>query len=89
MSPSHILGTNRIFRIACIPGDGIGIDITKAAIKVLQKLSDTVGTFTFDFEIFDWSSTTFKERGYYMPPDGFEQLKAYDAIYFGAVGWPG
>ncbi|OCK81362.1 tartrate dehydrogenase [Lepidopterella palustris CBS 459.81] len=88
MSPSHILGTNRIFRIACIPGDGIGIDITKAAIKVLQKLSDTVGTFTFDFEIFDWSSTTFKERGYYMPPDGFEQLKAYDAIYFGAVGWP-
>lgn len=85
--------TNRsathLFRIASIPGDGIGTEITEAAIQVLQTLSQTVGTFTFDFEEYDWSSKRYKERGYYAPPDGVEPLKKFDAVYFGAVGWPG
>jgi len=76
------------FRIASIPGDGIGTEITSAAIKVLTKLQDTVGTFKLDFVNFDWSSKNFQQRGWYMPEDGLAQLKAHDAIYFGAVGWP-
>lgn len=76
------------FRIASIPGDGIGTEITEAAIQVLTKLQDTVGTFKLDFTNLDWSSENFKKRGWYMPEDGLEQLKKYDAIYFGAVGWP-
>lgn len=86
---SHIHSVTPLFRIASIPGDGIGADITAAAIQVLRKLSSTVGTFAFDFEEIDWSSKKYLERGYYAPEDGFEKLKEYDAIYFGAVGWPG
>ena len=78
-----------IFRIASIPGDGIGIDITDSAIQVLNTLSSTLGTFSFEFTEFDWSSENYKKRGYYAPPDGVEGLKGFDAIYFGAVGWPG
>ena len=86
--PSHIHEVANIHRIACIPGDGIGVDITEAAIQVLNQLAKTFGGFEFDFTSFDWSSKNFLERGWYMPPDGLEQLKKFDAIYFGAVGWP-
>ncbi|KAK4999741.1 hypothetical protein LTR66_001285 [Elasticomyces elasticus] len=78
----------RVYKIATIPGDGIGVDITEAAIQVLDKLAAVDGTFTFQWNEFDWSSKNFKERGWYMPPDGMEQLKKFNAIYFGAVGWP-
>lgn len=81
--------TKPTFRIASIPGDGIGTEITSAAIQVLNTLSNTVGTFSLDFTELDWSAKKYKERGYYVPPDGIEGLKKYDAIYFGAVGWPG
>lgn len=86
--PSHLHEIGRVHRIACIPGDGIGVDITEAAVQVLTKLSQTIGGFEFDFTTFDWNSKNYLERGWYMPPDGLEQLKKYDAIYFGAVGWP-
>ena len=77
------------YKIAAIPGDGIGVDITDAAKQVLNKLADCDGSFNFAFTDFDWSSKAYLERGWYMPPDGLDQLKKYDAIYFGAVGWPG
>lgn len=86
--PSHVHEIGKIHQIACIPGDGIGVEITEAAIQVLTKLADVVGGFQFDFTTFDWSSKKYLERGWYMPPDGIEQLKKFDAIYFGAVGWP-
>jgi isocitrate/isopropylmalate dehydrogenase len=87
--PSHVHSVGPIVhRIACIPGDGIGVDITEAAIQVLNALAKAIGSFSFDFTTFDWSSKNFLERGWYMPPDGLEQLKKFDAIYFGAVGWP-
>ena len=76
------------YKIASIPGDGIGVDITEAAEKVLHKLADVVGTFKFDFHTFDWSSKGYLKRGWYMPEDGMKQLDQHDAIYFGAVGWP-
>ncbi|KAL9534345.1 putative tartrate dehydrogenase/decarboxylase [Sphaerulina musiva] len=78
----------KTYNIACIPGDGIGVDITEAAVEVLNKLATTVGTFSFNFTTFDWSSKAYLERGWYMPEDGMQQLAKHDAIYFGAVGWP-
>jgi tartrate dehydrogenase len=78
----------KTYRIASIPGDGIGTEITQAAIQVLEQLAKVLGTFQFDFTNFDWSSKKYKERGWYMPDDGLDQLKKFDAIYFGAVGWP-
>lgn len=86
--PSTIHKTEKFFKIASIPGDGIGTEITEAAIQVLTTLSTVLGTFHLEFHNFDWSSKNYKERGWYMPPDGIEQLKKFDAIYFGAVGWP-
>ncbi|KAI9705322.1 MAG: hypothetical protein M1820_005152 [Bogoriella megaspora] len=88
MSPSHIHDSKRLFRIASIPGDGIGTEITSAAIEVLDKLSAIDGKFVFEFTNFDWSSKAYIERGWYMPEEGMDQLKKHDAIYFGAVGWP-
>lgn len=81
--------SNKVYKIAAIPGDGIGVDITEAAIQVLHKLAQVAGTFAFEFTDFDWSSQKFLERGWYMPEADWEQqLKNHDAIYFGAVGWP-
>ncbi|KAJ7793482.1 hypothetical protein B0H14DRAFT_3560000 [Mycena olivaceomarginata] len=82
-------GTPRTFNIVCIPGDGIGVDITDAATQVLTTLATTFGTFNLKFDTVDWSSKNYKQRGYYAPEGGVEGLKKYDAIYFGAVGWPG
>lgn len=75
-------------QIASIPGDGIGTEITEAAIRVLQTLSTAAGTFSIEFEHFDWNCKNYLQRGWFMPSDGLETLKRYDAIYFGAVGWP-
>ncbi|KAF2261316.1 tartrate dehydrogenase, partial [Lojkania enalia] len=86
--PTTIRERSRIYNIASIPGDGIGVDITEAAVQVLSTLSRSLGTFQFDFKTFDWSSDKYLERGWYMEPDGLEQLTKYDAIYFGAVGSP-
>ncbi|KAI9710828.1 MAG: hypothetical protein M1828_002026 [Chrysothrix sp. TS-e1954] len=71
-----------------IPGDGIGTEITEAAIQVLETLASAAGTFSFHFEHFDWSSQKYQQTGRYKPDDWLEQLKRHDAIYFGAVGWP-
>ncbi|QIX00794.1 hypothetical protein AMS68_006311 [Peltaster fructicola] len=77
-----------LYKIASIPGDGIGVDITDAAEQVLHKLAELDGGFRFEFTTFDWSSKAYNERGWYMPPDWADQLRKHDAIYFGAVGWP-
>lgn len=76
------------YKIATIPGDGIGVEITQAAVRVLQTLASASKKFTIDFKEFDWSSKTYLEKGYYIPPDGIATLKTFDAIFFGAVGWP-
>lgn len=80
--------SDTVFKVAAIPGDGIGVDITEAAKEVLNKLAQCDGTFRFDFTTFDWSSKAYLERGWYMPEDAIATLKKHDAIYFGAVGWP-
>src|SRR5687767_13376463 len=73
------------YRIASIPGDGIGNEVIPAGIEVLKKLADG---FRLEFEHFDWSSKRYLETGRYIPEGGLEKLKKFDAIFFGAVGAP-
>jgi tartrate dehydrogenase/decarboxylase/D-malate dehydrogenase len=77
----------RSYRIASIPGDGIGNEVIPAGIDVLAALASKEG-FDLKFESFDWSSARYKKTGAYIPEGGLEQLKSFDAILFGAVGAP-
>jgi tartrate dehydrogenase/decarboxylase/D-malate dehydrogenase len=77
----------KTYRIASIPGDGIGMEVIPAGIDVLQALAKSEG-FGLGFEHFDWSSERFKKTGAYIPEGGLEKLKGFDAIFFGAVGAP-
>ena len=74
-------------RIALIPGDGIGGDVTAAAWSVLQKAATGHG-FALEGTEFPWSCAFYKETGAMMPADGIETLRGFDAILLGAVGWP-
>jgi tartrate dehydrogenase/decarboxylase / D-malate dehydrogenase len=76
------------YRIASVPGDGIGKEVIAAGVEVLQALANRDGGFKLDFETFDWGSDYYKKHGIMMPEDGREILKSFDAIYFGAVGAP-
>jgi tartrate dehydrogenase/decarboxylase/D-malate dehydrogenase len=78
----------KIYRIAAIPGDGIGKEVIAAGIEVLAVLAARDGGFAFRFDQFDWGSDYYKRHGIMMPPDGRDQIKDHDAIYFGAVGAP-
>jgi tartrate dehydrogenase/decarboxylase/D-malate dehydrogenase len=75
------------YRIAAIPGDGIGAEVIPAGIEVVRKLSALEG-FSVQFTDFDWSSKRYLETGRYIPEGGLEKLKSFDAIFFGAVGSP-
>ncbi|KAI0512574.1 hypothetical protein F5B22DRAFT_297203 [Xylaria bambusicola] len=87
MSPSAVLAS-KSYSIASIPADGIGPEVVEAAIEVLNSLAETLGTFTFNFTNYDWSSETYKKTGKYIPNGGLEELRKHDAILFGAVGAP-
>ncbi|KQV84689.1 tartrate dehydrogenase [Massilia sp. Root351] len=76
----------RIHKIAAIPADGIGPEVIAAGLEVLNALASHDRGFKFDIEHFPWSSDYYLEHGYYIPEGGLEQLKAFDAIFFGAVG---
>ena len=78
----------RTHRIAAIPGDGIGIEVVEAGLEVLHALAERDGGFRLDVERFDWSTERYKRTGAFMPEDGAAQLRAFDAILFGAVGTP-
>jgi len=75
------------YRIASIPGDGIGIEVIAEGEKVLDALAAKEG-FGIEFTRFGWGSARYLKAGAYMPEDGLEQLKTFDAIFFGAVGAP-
>jgi tartrate dehydrogenase/decarboxylase/D-malate dehydrogenase len=76
----------KTYSIAAIPGDGIGTEVIAAGIEVLQALARRSGTFAMQFTHFDWGSEYYQRHGEMMPADGLEQLKPFDAMYFGAVG---
>ncbi|MBV4537478.1 MULTISPECIES: tartrate dehydrogenase [Pseudomonas] len=74
------------YKIAAIPGDGIGVEVIAAGVEVLKALAAKRGTFGLDFEHFDWGSERYLREGQYIPEGGLEALKSFDAIFFGAVG---
>jgi tartrate dehydrogenase/decarboxylase/D-malate dehydrogenase len=76
------------FNIATIPGDGIGQEVIPVGVEALQVACAKYGI-KLNFTEFDWSCETYHNTGKMMPDDGIEQLKAFDAIYLGAVGYPG
>ena len=78
----------KTYRIASIPGDGIGIEVIAEGEKVLKALAQKDGSFALDFTPFDWGSERFLKTGAYMPDQPLETLKKFDAIFFGAVGAP-
>jgi tartrate dehydrogenase/decarboxylase/D-malate dehydrogenase len=74
--------------IAVIPGDGIGKEVVPEGIRVLAAAGRRFG-FDFEWVTFDWSCEVYARTGRMMPEDGLEQLNKFDAIYLGAVGFPG
>ncbi|GAB5374555.1 MAG: tartrate dehydrogenase [Acuticoccus sp.] len=78
----------RRYRIASIPADGIGPEVIEAGEAVLGAIGARAGDIAFDFETFGWGSAWYKAHGEMMPKDGLDQLRPFDAIYFGAVGAP-
>lgn len=79
----------KIYRIAVIAGDGIGPEVLAEGIKVLNKVAALAGGFTFEFTHFPWGCQYYLKHGKMMDEDGMERLKEFDAIYLGAVGYPG
>lgn len=78
----------KMFRIAAIPGDGIGKEVLPEGIRVLQTAAERWGL-TLSFDQIEWASCEYyQHHGKMMPDDWRDRLKDYDAIYFGAVGWP-
>jgi tartrate dehydrogenase/decarboxylase/D-malate dehydrogenase len=76
------------YRIAAIPGDGIGCEVVSAGIEVLEACARLEKGYDLQFEHFDWGSDYYKRHGVMMPADGLATLRGFDAIYFGAVGAP-
>src|SRR5579863_2370876 len=88
MAPNPGSEPMRHYRIAVIPGDGIGKEVIPAGVEVLAALASSEGGFELAVEAFDWGSDYYKEHGAMMPLDGLVTLRRFDAIYFGAVGAP-
>lgn len=76
------------YRIAVIAGDGIGTEVVPEGLRVLEAVAARHGI-TFQWDDFDWSCERFHKTGAMMPDDALEQIADHDAIYLGAVGFPG
>ena len=77
------------FDIAVIAGDGIGPEVIAEGKKVFSGISQMDGNFSVSFEDFPWGCEYYLKTGEMMPEDGLDRLKKFDAIYLGAVGYPG
>ncbi len=78
----------KTYRIATIPGDGIGKEVVPAGATVLDALAAHDGGFRFEFEDFGWGGDWYRAHGEMMPADGLDALRAKDAILFGSAGDP-
>ncbi|WP_114809222.1 tartrate dehydrogenase [Paraburkholderia kururiensis] len=78
----------KTWRIATIPGDGIGKEVVPAGQRVLEALAQRSDAFAFEFENFDWGGDYYRQRGVMMPADGLDALRNKDAILFGSAGDP-
>ena len=78
----------KTYKIACIPGDGIGKEVVPAGQTVLEALGAASRSFKFDFENFGWGGDWYRAHGEMMPQDGLDALRNKDAILFGSAGDP-
>ncbi|MGF6964270.1 tartrate dehydrogenase/decarboxylase/D-malate dehydrogenase [Paraburkholderia sp. WC7.3g] len=74
------------YRIATIPGDGIGKEVVPAGAQVLDALAKSTRAFTFEFENFDWGGDYYRQHGVMMPANGLDAIRDKDAILFGSAG---
>jgi len=79
---------SKTYRIAVIPGDGIGKETVPESLRVLDAAARRFN-FSLKLDEYDWSCETYKQTGAMMPPDGMDRLKEADSILLGAVGFPG
>ncbi len=79
---------DRTYRIAAVPGDGIGKETVPEGLRVLEAAATRFG-FRLQVTDYDWSCERYAKLGAMMPEDGLDQLRAHDAVFLGAVGWPG
>ena len=77
-----------MYKIAVIPGDGIGTEVIDSGVEVLKALSKSVQNLPIEFHQFDWGAEYYKKHGVMMPDEGVDELKDYNAIYFGSAGVP-
>src|SRR5687767_15620152 len=75
------------FRIAVIPGDGIGKEVMPEGLRVLEAAGRKFDI-QWKFDEFDWSCDYYEKHGTMMPEDALERLKKHDSVFFGAAGWP-
>lgn len=78
----------KTYKLAAIPGDGIGTEVIDAGVEVLEALAARDGGFGFAVDRFDWGGDYYKVHGRMMPEDGREQIRNHDAILFGSAGHP-
>ncbi|HRX80230.1 MAG TPA: tartrate dehydrogenase [Pirellulaceae bacterium] len=78
----------KTYKIAAIPGDGIGTEVVSAGVEVLDALAKRDGGFKFEVDNFDWGGEYYKKHGRMMPDNGREQIRNHDAILFGSAGHP-
>ena len=78
----------KTYRIACIPGDGIGKEVIPAGQRVLQALATGDGGLRFEFTEYGWGGDWYRAHGAMMPADGLDALRGQDAILFGSAGDP-
>ena len=79
----------RVLKIAAIPGGGIGKEVLPAGQQVLDTAAEVHGGYRFDYDHFSCSCGYYLEHGQMMPENGLDILREYDAIFLGAVGFPG
>ena len=76
------------YRIAVLPGDGVGVEVVAEGIKVLEAAAGLHPGFAFRFQSFGWGTEFYLKHGHMMPEDGIQTLRGFDAIYLGAIGDP-
>ena len=78
----------KTYKIAAIPGDGIGTEVVAAGVEVLNALAGRDSGFTLRFDHFDWGGAYYKTHGRMMPENGRDLIRRHDAILFGSAGHP-
>lgn len=78
----------KTYNIALIPGDGIGHEVIPEGLRIIQTAAEITGSFSCTFESFPWGCEYYLQHGEMMSKDALKILEPFDAIYFGAVGFP-